>query len=218
MDLYDAMSTQRAVRRLRPDPIPQDVLLRVLTAATWAPSGGNHQQWRIVLVRDSAKKQALEDLYRPRWQGYIPGYEQHMQSMPAPQRDKSARALDAGTYLAEHLHEAPVVVVFCFNPKIMTITDSEQPRPSVVGGGSVYPAVQNLLLAARAEGLGCVLTTLLCMDEPAVRALLELPEDWYTCAHVPLGYPVGKGHGPIARRGLEQMVFEDRWQQPLSEA
>ncbi len=218
MDLYNAMSTQRAVRRLRPDPIPEDVLQRVLTAATWAPSGGNHQQWRIVLVRDADKKQTLEDLYRPRWEAYIPGYRQHMQSMPEAQREKSARALAAGTYLSQHLHEAPVIVVFCFNPEMMAITDAQQPRPSVVGGGSVYPAVQNLLLAARAEGLGCVLTTLLCMDEPAVRSLLELPKDWYTCAHVPLGYPVGGGHGPIARRGLTSMVYEDSWGAAISES
>jgi nitroreductase len=69
--------------------------------------------------------------------------------------------------------------------------------------------VENLLLAARAEGLGCVLTTLLCMDEPAVRTLLQLPEDWYTCAHVPIGYPVGKGHGPISRRSVASLVFTD---------
>ena len=216
MDLFEAMSTQRAVRRLRPDPIPDAVLERVLTAATFAPSGGNHQQWRIVLVREPATKQALEDLYRPRWESYVPGYQEHMKTMPTAERDKSARALDSGTYLANHLHVAPAIAVFCFNPGIMTITDAEQPRPSVVGGGSVYPAVQNLLLAARAEGLGCVLTTLLCMDEPAVRKLLALPDDWYTCAHIPLGYPVGKGHGPIARRGLAQMVFGDRWDTPLS--
>ena len=160
MELYDAMSTLRAVRRIRPDPIPDEVLSRVFQAATWAPTGGNHQGWRIVAVRDPGKKQALEDLYRPHWEGYIPGYEAHMASMPEAERDSSARALAAGTYLANHLHEAPVIAVFCFNPGRMTITDSDLDRPSVVGGGSVYPAVQNLLLACRNEGLGCVLTTL----------------------------------------------------------
>ena len=211
MDLYDAMSTLRAVRRLRPDPIPEDVVDRVLTAATWAPTGGNVQPWRIIAVRDPAKKQALEDLYRPRWQGYVPGYRERMKSMTPENRAKSGRGLDAGDYLAEHMHEAPLIVVFCYNPSIMTITDKDQPRPSVVGGGSVYPAVQNLLLAARNEGLGCVLTTLLCMDEPAVKALLAMPDDWYTCAHVPIGYPVAGGHGPIARYSRARMVFEDSW-------
>ncbi len=213
MDLYEAMSTLRAVRRLRPDPIPEDVLQRVVQAAAWAPSGGNHQQWRIVLVRKPELKQALEDLYRPHWEAYVPPYEDHIKRMPASEQGKSRRALESGTYLANHLHEVPVVAVFCFNPSIMTITDAEQPRPSVVGGGSVYPAVQNLLLAARNEGLGCVLTTLLCLEEPKVRELLELPPEWYTCAHVPLGYPVGGGHGPITRKSVQQMVFTDKWNQ-----
>lgn len=212
MELYDAMSTLRAVRRLRPDPIPEEVLDRVLTAATWAPTGGNVQPWRIISVRDAAKKQALEDLYRPRWQAYVPGYRERTASMPPQQQAKSERTLAAGDYLSEHMHEAPVIAVFCYNPYIMAITDEDQPRPSVVGGGSVYPSVQNLLLACRNEGLGCVLTTLLCMDEPGVKALLEMPDDWYTCAHVPIGYPVGGGHGHIARRPKEKMIFEDRWE------
>jgi nitroreductase len=104
-----------------------------------------------------------------------------------------------------------VIAVFCFNPDLMTITDQALPRPSVVGGGSVYPAVQNLLLACRNEGLGCVLTTLLCIEEAQLRPLLGLPEGWYTCAFVPIGYPVGGGHGPIRRRPVSSMVFTDRF-------
>ncbi len=209
MDLYEAMSTLRAVRRIRPDPVPEDVLTRVLEAATWAPTGGNHQGWRIVAVRDPAKKQALEDLYRPHWESYIPGYEAHMADMPEPARSSSAKALAAGTYLATHLHEVPVIAVFCFNPARLTITDAALDRPSVVGGGSIYPAVQNLLLACRNEGLGCVLTTLLCMEEEQVKPLLGIPDGWYTAAHVPIGYPVGGGHGPISRKPLEQMLSWD---------
>jgi nitroreductase len=211
MELYEAMSTLRAVRRLRPDPIPEDALQRVLTAATWAPTGGNRQPWRIVAVKDPKKKQVLEDLYRPYWDGYIVNYRKHMETMPPDERATSARAIDAGTYLATHMHEAPVIAVFCYNPGMMTITDKDQPRPSVVGGGSVYPAVQNLLLACRNEGLGCVLTTLLCLEEPKVRELLQLPDGWYTCAHVPIGYAVGGGHGPINRKSIEKMVFTDRF-------
>jgi nitroreductase len=211
MDLYEAMSTLRAVRRLRSDPIPEETLERVLTAATWAPTGGNMQPWRIIAVTDPAKKAALEDLYRPHWEGYIPGYEKKMQSMPAEEQTKSRRALEAGTYLANHMHEAPVIAVFCFNPSIMTITDLDAPRTSVVGGGSVYPAVQNLLLAARNEGLGCVLTTLLCLEEESVKKLLNMPDDWFTCAHVPIGWPVGGGHGSISRRPPSAMVYTNSW-------
>jgi nitroreductase len=216
MELYDAMSTLRAVRRIRPDPIPEDVLTRVFEAATWAPTGGNHQGWRIVAVKNPDRKQALEDLYRPHWESYIPGYEAHMKAMPEPARTSSAKALAAGTYLATHLHEAPVIAVFCFNPGRLTITDSELDRPSVVGGGSIYPAVQNLLLACRNEGLGCVLTTLLCKEEQKVKTLLGIPEGWFTAAHVPIGYPVGGGHGPISRKPLEQMLSWDEFDQILA--
>ncbi|MDG1206306.1 MAG: nitroreductase family protein [Pseudomonadales bacterium] len=211
MDIYEAMSTLRAVRRLKPDPIDEDIVERIFTAATWAPTGGNMQPWRMIKVTDPAKKQALEDLYRPHWESYIPGYEKKMESMPASVQSSSRRALEAGTYLARHLHEVPVIAVFCYNPSIMTITDADQPRPSVVGGGSVYPAVQNFLLACRNEGLGCVLTTLLCIEEPSVKKILEMPEDWFTCAHVPVGYPVLGGHGSINRKPLTTMMSENTW-------
>lgn len=211
MELYEAMSTLRAVRRIRPDPIPDEILDRVLTAATWAPTGGNHQSWHIVAVQDPVLKQGLEDLYRPHWESYIPGYEEHMQQMSSDQAESSRRALESGTYLARHLHQAPVICVFCFNPSHITITDENQNRPSVVGGGSIYPAVQNLLLAARSEGLGCVLTTLLCIEELQVKALLDIPEDWHTAAHVPLGYPVLGGHGSINRRALDRMVSKNKF-------
>jgi nitroreductase len=217
MDLYEAMSTLRAVRRIRPDPIPDEVLERVLTAATWAPSGGNHQSWRIIAVRDAELKQGLEDLYRPHWEAYIPGYEAHIAGMRPDAAAQSRRGLASGTYLATHMHEAPVICVFCFNPNDITFTDAEQPRPGVVGGGSIYPAVQNLLLAARSEGLGCVLTTLLCMEEPAVKNLLSIPDDWFTAAHVPLGYPVLGGHGPLSRRTLERMVSSNRFGHPYAQ-
>ena len=100
MDIYEAMSTLRAVRRLKPDPIDDDIIERIFTAATWAPTGGNMQPWRMIKVTDSAKKQALEDLYRPHWESYIPGYEKKMESMPAAVQASSRRALEAGTYLA----------------------------------------------------------------------------------------------------------------------
>jgi nitroreductase len=212
MEIYDAMSTQRAVRRLRSDPIPPDVLERVLTAATWAPTGGNVQPWRIVVVTDPKQKQALQRLYQPRWNGYIENYRKRLATLSPSDRAKSERTIEAGDHLAANMGNVPVIAVFCYNPSMMAITDSAQPRPSVVGGGSVYPSVQNLLLACRNEGLGCVLTTLLCMDEPAVKKLLALPADWFTCAHVPIGYPVGGGYGRITRRPLAKMIFRDRWE------
>jgi nitroreductase len=121
--------------------------------------------------------------------------------------------LDSGDHLAEHFGETPVVLVFCFNPKIMAITDAKLDRVSVVGGASIYTAVENALLACRAEGLGCVLTTLLCECEAEVRTLLAIPEPWATAAAVPIGRPLLRGHGPISRRPVEKLAFVDTWDQ-----
>lgn len=209
MNLIEAMSTLRAVRRLKADPIPDDVLDRVLQAAAWAPTGGNAQPWRIVLVQDAAKKERLGELYAEQWAIFARGYQANVDGLPEADKAQEQRNLNAGNYLAEHFHEAPAIAIFCFNPKMMAITDIKLDRVSVVGGGSVYTAVQNLLLAARAEGLGCVLTTLLCICEPEVRELLDIPEPWGTAAAIPLGYPVGKGHGPIRRRATSSLVFSD---------
>lgn len=211
MELYDAMNSLRAIRRLRPDPIEPSTLARIYRAATWAPTGGNVQPWRLVAVTDPMRKQALADLYAPRWRAYSAAYRDRIAHLDDDAKSRAERTLAAGDHLAAHMGQVPVIAVFCFNPSIMAITDSDQARPTVVGGGSVYPAVQNLLLACRNEGVGCVLTTLLCMDEPAVKELLAMPPDWYTCAHVPMGYPVGGGYGPINRRPIEKMVFENSW-------
>ena len=107
------------------------------------------------------------------------------------------------------------ILVFCANPAAMAITDAKLDRISMVGGGSVYPAVQNTMPACVHEGLGCTLTTLHCFSEPDVKALLDLPDDWATVALVPIGYPVGRGHGPITRKGPEIMAasnsFNTAW-------
>jgi nitroreductase len=214
LGIYEAMRTLRAVRRLRSDPIPDDVLTRVLEAATFAPSGGNLQPWRIVVVRDPARRRRLQELYEPLWQAYARGHRAQLEGVAPERLAKQERMLAAADHLARHLHEAPVLLVFCFDPALMAITDLKLGRPSVVGGGSVYPAVQNALLAARAEGLGCTLTTLLCQREAEVKALLGIPDGWGTCAVVPVGWPAGRGHGPISRRPPAKMAFADQWGVP----
>jgi nitroreductase len=216
MDLYEAMSTLRAVRRLRPDPLPDDVLDRILTAATWAPSGGNVQPWRVVVVRDPLLRRGLGDLYRPEWARYGAGARAGLERLNGEARARQARMLAAADHLGEHFGDAPVILVFCFNPAHMAITDSGLGRPSVVGGGSVYPAVQNAMLACRAEAVGCTLTTLLCYREAEVKALLGIPDDWYTCAFMPIGFPVLRGHGPISRRPVDRLAYADRWGTPYA--
>lgn len=215
LGLYEAMRTTKAVRRLRPDAIADDVLRRVLQAATYGPSGGNRQAWRIIVVREPAIKAVLGNLYEPLWRDYAAAGRTGYASLSAAAQQRADRNLAAGDYLASHFAEAPAILVVCFDPRGLAITDAALGRPSVVGGASIYPAVQNLLLACRAEGLGCVLTTLLCRSEAELRPVLDLPEPWATCAFIPIGYPVGQGHGPVSRRPVEDMVFADRFGQPL---
>jgi len=213
---YETMRTLRAVRRLRPDPIPDDVIHRVLEAATWAPTGGNVQPWRIVAVKDPALRGPIGKLYNERWINYSKIYRGGIPATASAEaRARAERTLKAGDYLGEHFHESPVIAIFCFNPKNMAITDAKQDRVSVVGGGSVYTAVENLLLACRVEGLGCVLTTLLCECEPEVRRVLSIPDPWYTAAAIPIGYPVGRGHGPLIRKPVEQLAYLDSWGKPI---
>jgi nitroreductase len=173
--LYEAMRTLRAVRRLRPDPIADDVLRRVLEAATWAPTGGNRQPWRVIVVKERTRKEPLGALYAEQYASFAARYRANLASAEPAVRERTERMLGAGDYLSAHFGQSPVIAVFCFNPAELAITDSSLPRVSVVGGGSIYTAVENLLLACRAEGLGCVLTTLLCGCEPEVAALLAIP-------------------------------------------
>jgi len=215
-DLYEMMSTLRAVRRLRPDPIPDDVLGRVLQAACWAPTGGNQQPWRVVVVRSPERKQALADIYRPEWEKYTAFSRRRAAKAGADDATVAAmeRTLAAGDHLAEHMAEAPVLLVFIADPSMMAITDRNLDRVSMVGGGSVYTAVQNAMLACRAEGLGCTLTTLHCIREPEVKEVLGIPADWATLALVPIGWPVGRGHGPITRQGPARLAFDDAFGAP----
>jgi len=214
--LYDAMSTLRAVRKLRTDPIPDDVLKRMLQAAAWAPSGGNVQPWRIVAVRDQQRRSQIGDLYRSQWETYGKLSRRGLDRLEGEARAKQERMLAAGDHLGENMGAAPVLLVVCFNPKLMAITDADLGRPSVVGGGSVYPAIENLMLACVNEGIGCTLTTLLCYEEDSMKEVLGIPEDWHTCGVVPIGYPVGKGHGPITRAPIEKLVYENEFGESIS--
>ncbi len=218
MDVFEAMRTCRAIRRFTPDPIPDALLRQVLEAATWAPSGGNRQPCRFIAVRDLALKEALQRLYVPTWRAYRAQRGRLAAALPESSRRRAERGLDAGDHLADHLHEVPVIVVVCARIKDLMITDAQLGRPSVVGGASIYPAVQNLLLACRAVGLGGTLTTLLCLHETEVRALLGIPDGWATCAHVPIGWPAGRGHGPLDRKAVEAVAFSDRWGEPVDRA
>jgi nitroreductase len=163
----------------------------------------------VVAVKDAAKKARLQALYAKRWRDYVAHYTKLVAGQPPEAAAATQRTLASGDHLAAHFHQAPVLLVFCFDPTKMAITDAALPRVSVVGGASIYTAVENALLACRAEGLGCTLTTLLCQDEPEVCALLEIPPPWATACVVPIGWPLRGRHGPLRRRPVEKLAFVD---------
>jgi nitroreductase len=207
MEFREVVQTTGACRYYRPDPVPDDVLARVLDAARWAPTGGNRQGVRFVVVRDAAKRRALRDLYVPLWEQYVA----RATARPGAPLPKLIQAAD---HMARHLDEVPVLLVVCAHLDDLLATDRHLDRLSVVAGGSIYPSVQNVLLAAREEGLGTALTTLLCAVEPQVKELLAIPDGVLTAALVPLGYPARPLPKKLKRRPLADLCFADTWGEP----
>lgn len=207
---YALLSTTRSIRRIQDTPIDHDVMQRIAQAAIWAPSGGNRQPWRLILVTDTAIKQSLSDLYVSEWDKYVDFNLAKFAGQPADVIDNVRAQFGTGTELANNLARIPAVAVFVHDPSALYVTDAHFGRHPVVGGASLYPAVQNFLLAARAEGLGGVLTTLICSREEELRQLLKFPDGWGVHAMVPFGYPKGQ-HGPLKRAPLDTMVFMNEW-------
>lgn len=206
MNLIDAMRSNITCRHYKQDPVPDEVLLRLFDAARYAPNGGNRQPVRFIAVRDAANKKVLRDLYLPYWQDYMKGVDVGAIKVKAVRN-----MMEAANNFAENFHEVPVIVVVCARLEDVHPTDNELGRLSIVGGASVYPAVQNMLLAARSEGLGTALTTLLCHEEPKVKELLGIPEDISTAAHVTLGYAAKAFPKKLSRRPLSQSAFVERY-------
>lgn len=215
-DLYELMSTTRSIRRISDAPVDDAVLARVLTACTWAPSGGNRQPWRVIAVRDGAVKQRIADLYMVEWDRYVDFNLARLGDIDDATRERARAAFGTGTHLAGNLAAVPVVAMFVHDPSALYVTDAGLGRHPVVGGASLYPAVQNLLLALRGEGLGGVLTTLICGRETELQQILGLPQGWGVHAMVPFGHPLGK-HGPLSRAPLSQMAMLDNWSVPFGD-
>jgi nitroreductase len=209
-DLYALLSTTRSIRRISDAPVSEEVLLRIMQAAVWAPSGGNRQPWRIIAVRDRVIKEKIGRLYAAEWEQYVEYNVAKFEGHPPAVMAQVREAYSGGTRLAETLADVPVLAMFVHDPSALYVTDADLGRHPVVGGASLYPAVQNFLLAARAEGLGGVLTTLVCNRETELRDILKFPTGWGVHAMVPLGYPKGN-HGPITRASVEEMTSIDQW-------
>lgn len=201
MPLEDAMRTQRAIRRLKPDPVDDDLLLHLIELALKAPSGSNMQNWEFVVVKDRAVKARLARLNRMAWVVYG-GIGRRLAANDEP----SLRAIKAVQWQADHFEQIPVLVVACLRGFRAWL-------PPVVASsyyGSIYPSVQNLLLAARAAGLGAALITLPLWSTWLARRALGLPWNVNPCAVIPLGWPKGK-YGPTTRRPVGEVVHLDRY-------
>ena len=212
MQLQEVIETTGTCRFYRTDPVSPDVLARILDAARFAPSGGNRQPVRFIAVQDPGKKRTLKEWYLPIWESYAGRIKAAMSHDPA-----RARMLANADHFARHLDEVPVLLVVCAVLNELLATDQGLDRLSIVGGASVYPAVQNVLLKAREEGLGTALTTLLCMVEPQVKELLHVPDGVATAATLALGYPVKRFPKRLRRRPLAEVAFADEYGRSLGE-
>ena len=199
-DLFEIMRSTRSMRRLKPDPVPDALLRQVLEAGTCAANGGNMQSWRFLVIRDPAIRTAAGAWYTKAWHEIVGPRYRASQPAPGTTPERFARMLAAAEYLADHIHEAPVWIVPC----------APGPRNT---GSSVFPAVQNILLACRALGLGATLTTLHLNFEREAEAAMGLPQDVHSYAILPIGYPMGR-FGPVGRGKLSDITFQDKWGQP----
>ena len=201
MPLEEAMRTQRAIRRLKPDPVDDALVLHLIELALRAPTGSNAQNWEFVVVKDRAAKERLGRLNRMAWRLYGGLGRRIARNDPA-----MLRIIDAVEWQASHFADIPVIVVACLRgPRV--------PFPAIAATsyyGSIYPSVQNLLLAARAAGLGAALITLPLWSTFLARRALGLPWRVTPCAVVPLGWPRGR-YGPTTRRPVGEVVHIDRY-------
>jgi len=210
MPLIEAMTTQRAVRRVLPDPVDDEIVLRCIELALKAPTGSNGQNWEFVVVKDRAVKEQLARRYRQAWRLYGGMGERTTRG-----NESMGKILRAVRWQVDNFADIPVLVVACLRgsgtqgvPKL-----PHQVLPSIAVSsfyGSIYPSVQNLLLAARAQGLGASLITLPLWSTLSSRRILGLPLNVTPCCIVPLGWPRGR-YGPTTRRPVGEVVHLDRY-------
>ena len=205
--LFEIINTTRAMKRLKPDPVPVELIRKVLDAGTKAPSGENTQLWEFVVIQEADGKRFIQERYQQfaeqRFRAQVDAF--------TGDTSPHARMLRTVLYLAEHLHEVPVLLLVCGHRDWPAAVPAEQrvgqAPPSY---GSIYPCVQNILLACRALGLGASLTTIHHMFEEELHQRFGIPDDLGIVAMIPIGYPQGK-FGPVSRRPAEELTHFDTW-------
>ena len=214
MELYEVMRTTSAVRQFTNDPLPDEILYTILDNARFAPSGGNRQGTRIVIIRDRGTRQALVDLTIPGAKKYVAqrraGENPWNTINPSRVSDGEIAATDVPESFTTPLLEAAVVLVVCVDLRMVAALDKELDRVGIVGGASVYPLVWNILLAARNEGFGGTITTMAVAEEPRMRQLLGIPDTYAVACVVPLGKPA---HQPrkLSRLEVAELTRLEHW-------
>jgi len=208
------MRTTFAAREFTGDPLLDETLFDILDAARFAPSGGNRQGWRVIVVRERATRQALADLTIPaarRYTAQVKAGENPWNTIDPPSVDAATIAMtEPPPRLIEPLLTSAVVLVLCVDLRVVASTDQDLDRVGIISGASIYPFAWNILLAARAKGLGGTITTLAVAEEPKLQALLGIPRHVAVCAVMPLGRPV-KPLSKLRRKPVPEFAMRERW-------
>ena len=214
MELYDVMRTTFAARDYTGDPLPDAVLHDILENARFAPSGGNRQGNRVIVVRDPETRGRLGQLVEPaakRYAAQVQAGESPWNTIvPTKVTPEEIAATAAPAGLTEPCRNASVVLVFVLDLKLVASMDQDLDRVGVISGASIYPFVWNVLMAARQAGFGGTITTLAIAEEPKIQALLHIPPDFAVCAVMPLGRPV-KQLTKLRRRSVAEIATRERF-------
>jgi nitroreductase len=218
--LFEAIYSARSLRHFKPDPVPQELIERVLDAAIRASSGGNTQHWTFIVVRDAEKRRQLAALYRKASDYQSAVYAARPKPDHLTQAQYEQFLANSG-WLWDHMADAPVILVPCLSkrepPERASLPAVVQARYAAhlanvqrISGSSIYPAIQNIILACRGLGLGTVITTNHILYEDEIKAVLGVPENVATFALMPIGYPTRK-YGPLTRKPVAEVAFVDNW-------
>lgn len=216
MELYDVMRSTFAAREFTTDPVPDEVIDRLLENARFAPSGGNRQGGHVLVVREQATKDALAELAKTaarRYTAQVQAGENPWNTyVPTQVTPETMAATPVPPALSEPVRRAPVVIVVCVDLRVVASVDQDLDRIGIASGASIYPLAWNILLAARNEGFGGVLTTMPIAEEPKLRELLGLPDFMAVCAVMPIGKPA-KQLRKLKRKGVAEFAHRERWGQ-----
>jgi nitroreductase len=217
LDLYEVMRCAPSTRNFTDEPVPREVLERVLDNARFAPSGGNRQGWRVIVITSPDIRRRLRDLYQEPWDAYMvkTGGRAALDAGEASGLPAGRlRMLRGADEYARRFDQVPVHLLPCVDVGTLAITDEALDRPSIVGGASIYPFVQNILLGLRHEGLGAAFTTLLVPAEAEIREMLSIPDAMVLAGHISVGYRSDPWPQQLSRKPVAEFAYGDRYGEP----